>query len=99
MGEKAKKRPTYTDENGREVETDDYIYLNGVEIKIDPMTQEEVESFKEDLYSFTQVYNYDESLIQIIQEETAAFFTGQKSAEDVAHIVQSRAQIYVNENR
>lgn len=99
MGEKAKKRPTYTDENGREVETDDYVYLNGVEIKIDPMTQEEVESFKEDLYSFTQVYNYDESLIQIIQEETAAFFAGQKSAKDVAHIVQSRAQIYVNENR
>ncbi len=35
----------------------------------------------------------------LMQEETAAFFGGQKNAKDVAHIVQSRAQIYVNENR
>lgn len=99
MGEEAMKKPTYTDENGIEVETEDYFYLNGIEIPIKPMTKEEVEKFKEVLYSFNQVYNYDENLIQIIEEETAAYFNGQKSAKDVAAIIQSRTQIYVNENR
>lgn len=99
LAEKATKKSTYTDENGNEVETDDYYYIDGVELIIEPMTKEETEKFKETLYSFTQVYNYDENLIQIIQEETASFFNGQKKAEDVAGIIQSRVQIYVNENR
>ena len=99
MGEEAMKKPTYTDENGNEVESEDYYYLGGVEIPINPMTKEEVENFKKTLYSFNQVYNYDDNLIQIIEEEAAAFFNGQKSAKDVAAIIQSRVKIYVNENR
>lgn len=99
MGEESMKKPTYTDENGNEVESEDYYYLGGVEIPINPMTKEEVENFKKTLYSFNQVYNYDENLIQIIEEEAAAFFNGQKSAKDVAAIIQSRVKIYVNENR
>ena len=99
MGEEAMKKPTYTDENGNEVESEDYYYLGGIEIPINPMTKEEVENFKKTLYSFNQVYNYDDNLIQIIEEEAAAFFNGQKSAKDVAAIIQSRVKIYVNENR
>lgn len=99
MGEEAMKKLTYTDENGNEVESEDYYYLGGVEIPINPMTKEEVENFKKTLYSFNQVYNYDDNLIQIIEEEAAAFFNGQKSAKDVAAIIQSRVKIYVNENR
>ncbi|MBD5500041.1 MAG: extracellular solute-binding protein [Lachnospiraceae bacterium] len=95
----ATKNPTYTDEEGNEVESPDYFYMNGVEIVIDPMTQEEVDRLKEELYSFTQVYSYDANLLSIIQEESEAYFEGQKKAEDVARIIQSRAQLYVNENR
>ncbi len=39
----------------------------------------------------TQVYN-------IIEEELSAYFSGQKSAQEVADIIQSRLSIYVNEN-
>lgn len=99
LAQEAVKKSTYIDENGNEVETDDYYYMDGVELIIEPMTEEEAERFKENLYSFTQIYNYDENLIQIIQEETAAYFNGQKNVGDVAGIIQSRAQIYVNENR
>lgn len=99
LAAEAMKNPTYIDENGNEVETTDTFYLNGIEIPIEPMTEEEVESLKKELYSFTQTYSYNENLIQIVQEETAAFFSGQKSAKEVAGIIQSRAQIYVNENR
>ncbi len=99
MGEEATKIPTYTDENGNEIEAPQSYYINGIEIPIEPMTKEEVVAFKDQLYSFTNVYNYDSKLIQIVEEESAGFFSGQKSAEEVAKIIQSRATIYVNENR
>lgn len=99
LAEEAMKKPTYTDGDGNVIEQDETYYLGGVEIPISPMTKEETERFKKELYSFTQVYHYDENLMQIIKEETGAYFSGQKSAKDVAEIIQRRAQIYVNENR
>lgn len=99
MGEEAMKRPSYTDEEGNVIEYDDTYYMNDMEIVIEPMTAEEVEELKQQLYSFTQIYNTDDNLINIIKEESAAYFSGQKQAKDVADIIQSRAQIYVNENR
>lgn len=99
MAQEAMKVDTYTDENGQIVESPEMFYLNGMEIEIAPMTEEEAESLKADLYSIINVYTYDENLLRIIEEETAAFFSGQKKAEDVADIIQSRVQIYVNENR
>ena len=41
---------------------------------------------------------FDTSVENIIVEEAAAFFEGQKSADDVAGVIQSRVQIYINEN-
>lgn len=35
----------------------------------------------------------------IISDETGAYFSGQKSAKEVADIVQNRVSNYVNENR
>ena len=40
----------------------------------------------------------DEQLVNIITEESEPFFKGQKTAKDVAGIIQNRIQIYVNEN-
>ena len=65
----------------------------------DLLNIEPTEEFVEELYTFSQPYKTDEALFDIIQEEAAAYFTGQKSAQDVASIIQSRAQLYVNENR
>ena len=93
------QKPYYMDENNSKVEFDDTYYVGGVEITISPMTEQQTEELKKQLYSFTQVYKYDEALLNIIQEETAPYFAGQKNARDVAAIIQSRAQIYVNENR
>ena len=39
--------------------------------------------------------NYE--VISIVLEESAAFFAGQKTAEEVAELIQNRVQIYVNE--
>lgn len=99
MAEEATKPETYTDENGNEVEFEETYYMGGMEITIPPMTQQEADELKGLLYSFTNVYNYNENLIQIIQEEAAPYFAGQKSPEEVAAIIQSRTQVYVNESR
>jgi len=49
--------------------------------------------------SINKPYSYDEDLMLIIEEEVAPYFEGQKSVQEVATIIQSRAQVYVNENR
>ena len=99
MATEAMKKPYYMDENDNKVEYDDIYYVNGVEITIPPMTQQEADELKEKLYGFTQIYKRDETLLNIIKEEAAPYFAGKKTAKDVAGIIQSRVQIYVNENR
>lgn len=99
LKQEAMQRPYYYDENNQKVEYDETFYLDDLEIVIPPMTKEEVQEVEDFLFSVNQVAVYDEDLMNIISEEAAAYFEGQKSAEEVAGIIQSRARIYVNENR
>ena len=41
----------------------------------------------------------DVSILNIVDEQAEAFFQGQKSAEEVAKLIQSKVDIYVNEQR
>ena len=43
------------------------------------------------------VYSYDPDILDIITDEVAAFFAGEKSAADTAAMVQSRVNLYVQE--
>jgi len=43
-------------------------------------------------------FENDEEIYGIISEETGAFFHGQKSAKEVADIIQNRVSIYLSEN-
>ncbi len=96
---KAKERPYYLDETGQKVEYDNTWWLNGQEVVIPPLSDEEEEKVT-DFLSHCDRRCYSNSTVDnIIREEAEAFFQGQKSAEDVAAIIQSRAQIYVHENR
>ncbi len=99
LADKAMKRPTYEDENGNIVEYDQTYYVGEVEIKITPMTQVEINEVLNFVKSVEQPYSYDENLINIINEESAPYFAGQKNIKEVADIIQNRIQIYVNENR
>ncbi len=96
---KAQQRPFYLDENGAKVEYDNTYYLNGVDVVIDPMTQQETDYVMDYIKSITQVMNYNTSITDIVVEESAAYFDNQKTPQEVADIIQSRVQIYVNENR
>ena len=91
--QQAMERPYYM------VEYDETAYINGVEIPIAPITKERADEIVAQLYSFTQVYRSDDTLLNIVREEAGPFFAGQKKAQEVAPIIQSRVQLYVNENR
>lgn len=98
LGEQAKKKSTYTDENGNEVEYDETYTIGDTEIIVDPMTDEEVQTVIDYLNNLSSIGNYSDSIYNIVTEEAAAYFEGQKTAQEVADIIQSRVQIYVNEN-
>ncbi len=71
-----------------------------VTVDIQPATQEDVDQVK-DLVDGTTAVNgaVSSDITNIISEEAAAYFSGQKSAEDVAKIIQSRMQVYLSETK
>lgn len=95
----ATQKSYFIDENGNKEEYDDYYYINGAEVLIPPMTQAEIEALKERIYSVDRLAVYSSELYNIIVEEAAPYFAGQKSVQEVVDIIQSRAQIFVSESR
>ncbi|MBD5460299.1 MAG: extracellular solute-binding protein [Lachnospiraceae bacterium] len=96
----AMERYSWTDAETGEVYYEDYTaWIGGESIVIDPLSQEEVDALYDFVCSLDTPYYYDEDIVNIINEEAEAFFAGQKSVEQVAEIIQGRAQIYVDEGR
>ena len=62
-------------------------------------TEEEVAQTMALLNATQRTLNSDPFLMNIVQEEAAAFFAGQNSAEKTASLIQSRASIYMSEQR
>lgn len=97
--EKAKERPYWTNEDGTKEYYDNTFWMGEEQIIIDPLTDAEADMLYNYISSVNKTQYYDDKLSNIITEEAAAFFEGQKSVEEVTDIIQSRAQIYVNESR
>ena len=66
-------------------------------ISIYAMTQEQVDQILDLINTTTAVYGYDESILNIISDEAAAYFAGEKSLDDTANMIQSRVNLYVAE--
>ena len=45
----------------------------------------------------TNVFQNDENITKIVSDGAAAYFTGAKSADEVAKLIQSQVSIYINE--
>lgn len=99
MAQKATRKPVYEDGEGNQIEEDYTYWINDESIILDPLTQEQVAEITEFISTITTKAYYNTEVNNIISEEMAAFYQDQKKAEDVASIIQSRVQIYVNENR
>lgn len=97
-GAEAMKPYTYLDENGNEVEMEDTYWVGDKEVTAEPLTQEEIDGYIEYMKTVNKVYSLNTDILNIITEDTAIYFAGQKSAAEVAKIIQSRANIFLAEN-
>ena len=68
-------------------------------VEIYSYSREEIDKVESVIKNTTRVYLVDESINEIVREQVEAFFAGQRSAEDVAKLIQSKTMIYVNEQR
>lgn len=88
------------DENGNQVEEPSIYGFNDMEIKIYALTEEQVNIIKELTKSISVLapQDYSGDLFEIVDEESASFFSGEKSAADVCNVIQSRINIKINES-
>lgn len=74
--------------------------VNGIQassITLQPPTQKDVD-YMANLLSKANVYiGTNQKIISIVQEETAAFLRGQKTAKTTARLIQDRVSTYLNE--
>lgn len=90
------------DENGEPVPVVRYSMWNQRTQEMEDiycLTQQQVDQIRELMETTTKLADYDDAIIKIVTEQAAPFFEGQKSAQDVAKLVQSKVNIYVNEQR
>lgn len=90
------------DEEGNKIPIARYGRWNeatGENEEIYAIEPEQVEQLRELIASTDKKANYDNSIFDIVNEQAAAFFQGQKSVEEVAKLIQSKANIFVNEQR
>jgi hypothetical protein len=96
--ESAKEKPYYMD-GDEKVEYDRTYWIGETQITINDNTDEDNERLFNYIKSLTTTTSYDTDLTNIITEEAGAYFSGQKTVDDVADIIQNRATTYINENR
>lgn len=70
-----------------------------IQIVVEDATQEETAAVKELIGHIGRMERIDIQIINIAFEEADAYFAGQKSVDEVIDVIQSRAKIYMNENR
>ena len=76
-----------------------FTNLNGGIYTYHVVTEEEVALVEQMIQATTRVLGMDDSMKAIITEGAAPFFAGQRSAEDAAKLIQSKAALYVNEQK
>lgn len=74
-------------------------YYDDTVIELTALTEEEAQTIRDIVYNATSEAAYDQNLMNIITEEAEYYFNGEKSAQEIAGIIQSRAQLYIDENR
>lgn len=70
-----------------------------LEVKIGPSSQEDVDIYMDLINNTKKIGGWNQAILDIISEESKAYFSGDKSLDETADIIQNRAKTYVNENR
>lgn len=98
LAKKSMEKESWVDDDGTKHYEDEYYWIGDTQIVVNPLTSEDVKLVTDFVESLTLTYSSNQAVNNIINEEAAAYFKGQKSAQEVADIIQSRVSIYVNEN-
>ena len=88
------------DENGQKIEVSRGGWGWGsLQVRFYALTRAEADQILQIISSATRIVDENEELLSIIQEDTQAYFAGQKALEDVVRQLQSKMNIYINEQR
>lgn len=89
------------DENGDKIEVSQGAMSSsdGVMYEFYAVTQEQADRLMDVINSTTKRADYSMDIYDIVMEQAQAFYAGQKTAEEVAKLIQSKASIYINEQR
>lgn len=89
------------DENGDKIEVSNHgvSFGNGTSYDLYAMTEAQAAKLKNLIESTTKVSDSNSTLTEIVVEEAVPYFEGQKSAEETAKLIQSKVNIYINEQR
>ena len=63
------------------------------------LTQEDIDQILGVINNTHSVYDYDQEILDIITDEVAAYFAGDKDVQTTANMIQSRVNLYVQEQR
>ncbi len=90
----------YTDELGNEVEPLQSGWgWDDLNVDIGPLTDKQAQMYIDLVNNTDKTGEYNDEIGNIITEEAKAYFSGQKSLDETADVIQNRVKTYVNENR
>ena len=72
---------------------------DALDVEIYAMSEEEAEALRERIASGKYSFSYDDTIMNMSAEDSAAFFEGDKSASETASLIQDRVSTYVNEQK
>ena len=89
-----------TNEAGEQVEVSNMmIGTRDFTLEVYAAKEEEVAAIKTLIEKIERMERIDDQVLSIVLEEAGAYFDGQKTVDDVVQVIQSRADIYMNENK
>ena len=98
LAEESMSKPKYKDEDGKEHEEDLTYYVKDKEIKVDPLSEEQKNFIVDYIENATKTQaDFDPEVESILEEEVMAYLKGEKTADEVIDLLQSRVSLLVSE--
>ena len=89
----------YTNEMGRKILVNRYTAdIDGVPYEVAPLTKEQAKQYVDMVNRAVKPAEWDGHVMEIVLEEAAAYFAGDKSVDDVVNVIQKRVGVYISES-
>ncbi|MBD5547895.1 MAG: extracellular solute-binding protein [Lachnospiraceae bacterium] len=88
------------EEDGNSYEVPKGYYTDeDIELQVYAANQDDINAVRKLIDSAVNKFEYNTEILGIIDEETEAYFAGQKDLDSVTDVIQNRVQIYLQENK